>query len=168
MSELAIEPLYRYLFKPLGKGRYMGRFLFFIVRPVLAIMYTAGLGLLIPYLLVLGLPAEVEGRVPSFSLPLLGGAIALIAIAVFATFLLRDSYRQAVRSIALYSFIPGALAGVVFFYGRDTVMRSVAQYGSEVEAFVSLYLDSKIPQIGYLAAAYVLVGIALLWLSRKV
>lgn len=129
--------------------------------------YITGLAILIPMVFVNGLE---NGLWYSSALLYILLAAVFVLFAVAGVIRKQKNIPKALKSLGLMSLIPGAAAFAFFIFGKDAIYSLAASFVpafAEIEPWLNIYLGITIPQIGLLAAGYVLVGAALYMTGRR-
>jgi hypothetical protein len=139
-------------------------------RVFVSLAYTAGLTLLIPFVALRILPAEL-GHVPVATSPtLLWVAVGLILAALLVRLAATRSLSGSLSALGWHTFVPGFIGLLVSLFGRDVMMARLEQAiprFQEARPAVELYLDRVVPQVLYLTAGFFVAGVVLLLLGSR-
>jgi len=139
-------------------------------RVFVSLSYTAGLTLLIPFVALRILPADL-GHVPVASSPtLLWVAIALIVIAFLVRLIATRSLSGTLSALGWHTFVPGFIGLLTGLLGRDAVLGQLEARiprFEELRPAVEIYLDRAVPQVLYLTAGFFVAGVLLLVLGSR-
>ena len=139
-------------------------------RVFVSLSYTTGLTLLIPFVALRILPADL-GRVPVATSPtLLWAAIALIVAAFLVRLLATRSLSGTLTALGWHTFVPGFIGLLTGLLGRDALLgrlQDTIPRFDEVRPAVEIYLDRAVPQVLYLTAGFFVAGVLLLVLGSR-
>lgn len=140
-----------------------------ILKPVFAFLYILGLSFIIPFLLSIKLPEEIvmEYSRYFFNFNYIYVAIILIAISVIGTYYLKMDLGKTCRSLAYYSLVPVFLSLITSIFGKELFISFLPEYTKELEPIIMGYINSKIPKLWILTISYVVLGIVLYFIGRK-
>ena len=130
--------------------------------------YFSGLALLLPIL-----SSAWEKSVKPWLLAPYGFLIAaaLIIVGIVLLAFVAGSISKLVKSLGWMMFIPGVLALVFASFGQTNVY---AWAGSHITGFaaaqpvVNLVVEHAVPKVAYLGGMYILLGVCLVWLGRRI
>ncbi|HZS32835.1 MAG TPA: hypothetical protein VFC42_05605 [Methylomirabilota bacterium] len=133
-------------------------------RMAVSAAYTTGLGLLIPFVAVRLLPAELV-LVPVGTSPVLLWAASGLVGAAFVLHLWGTrSLGGTLTGLGRLTFVPGVVGILVALLGRDWLLGRLAAlpHFAELRPALELYLDRVVPQVLYLTVGFFVAGILLL------
>ena len=145
----------------------MNRIYSIILRPVLAFLYILGLSFIIPYLLSSQLPEEIAVKYSSTFF--LTGSIILIVISIIITFIIKkEDLGSTLKSLGYYSLVPGILSILTAIFGKELLINFLTKYATTaLQPVITTYINSKITKLWFLTIAYILLGIILYLIGRK-
>ncbi len=140
-------------------------------RLFISTVYTAGLTLLIPAVLLFILP-ESAGIVPPVASPtLLRSAAIMVGASFLVTVWFTHSVARSLTALGRLTFIPGLIGVGLAIFGRDMALsylaRTVPRF-EEVKGLVDLYIDRAVPHVLYLTVGFFVLGAILLVLGAKI
>lgn len=144
-----------------------------LLRIIFGFFFMTGLSALIPFVLVLKLPEQISylgGMLTGDGYFILVVAAVLIFISVFGVFLYRKTWSKTLFSLGLMSFGPGLISLLISFFGKKPLvilLSKIPEYDA-VQSLAINYLDRTLPQLWYLTAAYISLGMILIYISYMI
>lgn len=138
------------------------------IRGVGAFFYVFGLTLFIPLLLFIQFPNYILTL--RFLITLIT-AITFVSLGFFIVNLGTSSVNKTLFRLSLATLIPVAIATIVSFYSVDAFFATVQLLAPDFEVIrplVDTYIETTVPRIGFMAYAYVIIGLGMLYASYKV
>ncbi len=133
-----------------------------IVKWVAELFYLAGLTALIPLLPLVLSPLKFIQAKQAFVI-----ALALIIVSFILVYAASQSKKVALRALGLFTLIPGLLAVFFSYAGQRRMAEMMGWFGQESPLFEN-YIETHVPKAWLLAGLYIIVGVALIWISEKV
>ncbi len=88
-------------------------------------------------------------------------------ISIIGTLYIRESLAKTFKSLAYYSLVPGLLSLLTTIFGKDFLINFLTKYTKALEPVVTVYINTKIPKLWFLTIAYLLLGVILYFIARK-
>jgi len=138
-----------------------------VTHAIVHAIYLAGVAILFPVLVA----SYETGVFPwAVSRNAFYGSLMLIIIAALLLWRSHGKFGKTLRSLGWMKIIPGLIAVAFFVFGRDTIFGTarvnIAGF-SVVEPFVRPLLTHSAPTLGIFAGAYILIGIAFVWIGHR-
>jgi len=144
----------------------MNKIYSWILRRIFSFFYVLGLSFIIPFLLATYLPEEMAVKYSSLNFLII--SVILLSIAVIGTFITREEeLSRTFRSLAFYSLVPGVISLATTVFGKDFLINILTKYNKALEPIIIIYINSKITKLWFLTAAYIVLGLILFYISRK-
>ncbi len=126
------------------------------------IFYIAGLTALIPLIPLVLSPNELDKARYAF-----GISIGSIVLGFCFIYFYAKSNKIAFRSLGFMTLIPGLLA-VIFSYMGPRRMTILLRTLGDASPYLEKWVESYIPNAWLLAGIFIILGVALIWVSEKV
>lgn len=135
----------------------------FIIRYFFKIVYTLGLVFIIFFLSTTKAPSEL-GLWKGTPAALAGIASILVIVGVIGVYLTcQRSWARSLRSLGLWTLIPGIIALLTSVYGANLVY-SLVEKTTRLEItqpIIDAYMDRRVPKVWTLTVAYIFIGLFL-------
>lgn len=136
-------------------------FIFYrIISSIAQIVYFTGLTLLLPILPFVLSPAEFVRARWTFAL-----AIFWIFLSFLIIYFFTSSKKQALRNLGFMTIIPGFIAVIFSFLGKQRTAELLSQ-ASRI-SLVTSWIEAYVPSAWMLAGVYIILGCVLWYLSEK-
>lgn len=135
----------------------------FIIRYFFKIVYSFGLVFILLFLSTTKAPSEL-GLWKGTPTALAGIASLLVIVGVTGVyFTCQKSWAKSLRSLGLWTLIPGIIALLTSVYGANLIYPSVEKaIKLEVaKPIIDTYIDRRVPKVWILTVAYIFVGLFL-------
>ena len=136
-----------------------------ILKPVLAFLFVLGLSFIIPVILSASLPEDITSLYASVSFLIV--SVILIIISVAGTLYISKDIAHMFRNLGLYSIIPGVIAMITTVFGREVLVVFFSVNSETLQPIITAYLDARVPKLWILTASYLILGIVLYYIGRK-
>ncbi len=135
----------------------------FIIRYFFKIAYTAGLVFIILFLSTTKAPSEF-GLWKGTPATLAGIASVLVVTGIIGVyFTCRKSFAKTLRSIGLWTLIPGIIALLTSVFGINMIYSLTQKIVSldVAKPIINSYIDTRVPKVWTLTVVYIFVGLFL-------
>lgn len=131
-------------------------------------VYIAGLSILIPMIFAFAF----GGEGPWYSSPLtyLFASLFLILFAFIGLLKRKKHKGRVLMSLGKMSLIPGAIALVIFVFGRSifyNLFAGIIPGFGKVEPLFEIFINYSIPKMGVLVLGYVIIGAVLYYIGTR-
>jgi len=139
----------------------------FILTVLAHSAYLSGLALIIPLSIIIVFSKFV---VAGSVLKLLTTAVLLICAGAAMMYFATRSESRTLRSLGITTLIPALLSVLLMFVNQQLVFATISFYVRDfqkVEPFIQRYLEQRVPHSLFLTVGYLIVGIILIYLSKR-
>ncbi|MEM2916284.1 MAG: hypothetical protein QXT19_02935 [Candidatus Woesearchaeota archaeon] len=98
-------------------------------------------------------------------------ALGLILISLILLAFVAGSISGLIKSVGWMMLIPGILAVIFAAFGQSTVYGWAGQHitgFATAEPLVNWFVEHAVPKVAYLGGVYILIGVCLVWIGRKI
>ncbi|HLF54727.1 MAG TPA: hypothetical protein VI612_03330 [Candidatus Nanoarchaeia archaeon] len=134
---------------------------FQLVKYIAQLFYFTGLTALIPLLPLLLSPYQLIQAKYAF-----GFALGFIVLGFFLVYWFSASKKVALRVLGMTTLFPGLVAVIFSFTGPRRMAIFLRMLG-DASPYLEEWIKTYIPKAWLLAGIYIIVGVALIWLSEQ-
>lgn len=133
----------------------------YITSHIFQFFYITGLTFLVIFVATSQAPKEIWFFKNLTQETFLYVALALITCSIIGVFSVKRDLGKTFRSLGYCTIIPGLIAAAISFFGKDMVTGIIYRLVivEQAKPLVDYYLAHSVPNLWFLSAVYVLVGI---------